>query len=327
MSSEVARSIEPRLPAAGAGGFLIRCGADLVYVAEDLYVRLFVLTLVLLAVCSGWSVWARLADSQRGNLALTIVFAGFGLAAAVAGIVKRRAAYGWLRRTRVRQSLPAVAAIVMMLADGPHSATWWMAFALLFVMASVSSTSMTVLAAVLAAAAYCGGTLLYDNPLVYRGDTSNLVGAAMLVVNALVARAVAESFGVFVLRLHRLELELTEPPPRPLKVENLARRPEPSPVAGDLRPAARRAPLSAVRSSLTARQLEVLLLVRDGLHHDEIASCLSVGRRQVERLVEQARSRVGAATTSELVGMLVDGRLVPAPTEPRRGAGQAPGSD
>jgi hypothetical protein len=61
------------------------------------------------------------------------------------------------------------------------------------------------------------------------------------------------------------------------------------------------------------------LLVRDGLHHDEIASCLSVSRRQVERLVEQARSRVGAATTSELVGTLVDGRLVPAPLEPRRG--------
>ncbi len=219
MSSEVARTIGPRPPAAGAGGFLIRCGADLVYVAEDLYVRLFVLTLVLLAVCSGWSVWARLADSQRGSLALTVVFAGFGLAASLAGIVKRRAAYGWLRRTRVRQSLPAVAAIVMMLADGPHSATWWIAFALLFVMASVSSTSMTVLAAVLAAAAYCGGTLLYDNPLVYRGDTSNLVGAAMLVVNALVARAVAESFGVFVLRLHRLELKLTEPPPRRRAVE------------------------------------------------------------------------------------------------------------
>ncbi len=318
MSSEVTRRTQPRPPTVEADGFLIRCGADLVYVAEDLYVRLFVLTLVLLAVCSGWSVWARLADSQRGSLALTIVLAGFGLAAALAGIIKRRAAYGWLRRTRVRQTLPAVAAIVMMLADGPHSATWWMAFALLFVMASVSSTSMTVLAAVLAAAAYCGGTLLYDNPLVYRGDTSNLVGAAMLVVNALVARAVAESFGVFVLRLHRLELELAEPPPGPLKVENLARRPAPSAVTADTPPRVPRARLSA-RSLLTARQLEVLLLVRDGLHHDEIASCLSVSRRQVERLVEQARSRVGAATTSELVGMLVDGRLVPAPIEPRRG--------
>jgi hypothetical protein len=65
----------------------------------------------------------------------------------------------------------------------------------------------------------------------------------MLVVNALVARAVAESFGVFVLRLHRLELELTEPPLRPLRVENLARRPASSAVAGG-RPAARRARLS-----------------------------------------------------------------------------------
>ena len=66
---------------------------------------------------------------------------------------------------------------------------------------------------------------------------------------------------------------------------------------------------------LTARQLEEAFLVRDGLHQDEIAACLSISRRQVERLLQQARERSGAATTSELVAMLVRSQFVPPPRD------------
>jgi DNA-binding CsgD family transcriptional regulator len=297
----------------GAGGFLVRRGADLVHVVEGLYVRLFVLTLVLLALGSGWSVWARLADAQRGQLVLTVAFAALGVVTALAGIVLRRRAYRWLRYNRARQSLPGVVAVVILLADGPHSATWWMAFALLFVMASVSSTSLTLLAALFAAGAYIGGTLIYGSALIYHGDMSNLVGAAMLVVDALVARAVTEVFGSYVLHLHRLETQIAEAPVAPpIKVANLAGSPaEPQREPAPSRSARRRA-LNSGGSRLTARQLEVALLIRDGLHAYEIANCLAISQRQVERLSEQARTRVGAATTSELVAMLVRGRLLPA---------------
>ena len=204
--------------------YLIQSGADLVYAAEDLYLRLFALTLFLLMLCSGWSVWARLEDAQRGNLALTFALSGFGALAATVGLLRRRHAYCWLRHDRSRQIIPGVAAALMMLIDGPHSATWWMAFALLFVTASVASTTLTLTAAIASAAAYLGGTLLYGSPLVYRGDTSNVIGAAMLIVNASVGRAVAEIFGSLTLRLHRVETELRRPRP-PVVVPNLAERP------------------------------------------------------------------------------------------------------
>jgi LuxR family quorum sensing-dependent transcriptional regulator len=70
---------------------------------------------------------------------------------------------------------------------------------------------------------------------------------------------------------------------------------------------------------LTARQLQVVLLAHDGLRQAEIAACLGISARQVERHLEQARKRAKAATTAQLVAMLVGGRLAP--------ASQAPGSD
>jgi len=309
MASEIAvRSFGSTSPDFGHR-FLVQRGADLVHVLEDLYGRLFLLTLVLLLLSSGWSVWANLADPQRGQLVLTVAFAVIGMAAATASITRRNRVYRWLRYSRARQVLPAMVAVGMMLADGPHSPAWWIAFASLFVVASVSSTSLTLVASVVAGAAYIGGTLLYQAPLVYQGDTTNIVGAAMLVVDALVARAVAEAFGSFVLRLHRIEAELAEPVSTPVRVKNIA-----TPVTEEPRPTNGSSPRQAVRrrrSLLTARQLEVVLLVRDGLHQDEIANCLSISTRQVKRLIEQARQRVSASTTSELVAMLVQDRLVP----------------
>jgi len=70
--------------------------------------------------------------------------------------------------------------------------------------------------------------------------------------------------------------------------------------------------LRARTSLLTSRQLEVALLARDGLLEGEIAACLGISVRQVERLLHDARERSGAATTSELVALLVTGRLAPA---------------
>jgi DNA-binding CsgD family transcriptional regulator len=307
-STEIAeRGVGGLAPFPSGTGELIRSGADVVYVAEDLYFRLFRMMLVLLAAASAWSVWARLGDSQRGSLVLTAIYAGCGVALSVVGFAMGWRAYAWLRRDRIHQLTPAFVGAIMMLSDGPHSASWWMAFALLFVMASVSSTSLTVVGAALAAAAYICGTLVDGSPLIYQGDTGNVIGAAMLIVNALVARSVLEAFGSFVMRLHRLEAQISEAEQVPRRVPNLeSSRPDPVSMPGQRR----RSP-ARWRSVLTARQLEVAFLVRDGLHQDEIAACLSISRRQVERLLEQARARSGAASTGELIAMLVRGKLVP----------------
>jgi DNA-binding CsgD family transcriptional regulator len=67
-------------------------------------------------------------------------------------------------------------------------------------------------------------------------------------------------------------------------------------------------------SCLTVRQLEAVLLARDGLKQAEIAVSLGISPRQVERLLSEARARAGAATTSQLVAMVVTDHLVATPT-------------
>ena len=62
-------------------------------------------------------------------------------------------------------------------------------------------------------------------------------------------------------------------------------------------------------SRLTARQLEVALLLRGGLRYAEIAERLGITPRQVARLAGQARERASAGTSSHLVAMLAQGRL------------------
>ena len=62
-------------------------------------------------------------------------------------------------------------------------------------------------------------------------------------------------------------------------------------------------------STLTARQLEVALLLRGGLRYAEIAERLGITPRQVARLAGQARERASAGTSSHLVALLAQGRL------------------
>ncbi|MBN8867135.1 MAG: helix-turn-helix transcriptional regulator [Solirubrobacterales bacterium] len=68
-------------------------------------------------------------------------------------------------------------------------------------------------------------------------------------------------------------------------------RPEPEPVVD--------------RERLTPRQAEVTALLAGGLRHQEIADRLGVSVPHVRRLARQARERVGARTTAELIASTV----------------------
>jgi len=110
-----------------------------------------------------------------------------------------------------------------------------------------------------------------------------------------------------VLGRRRLIVAERQQTPSPLRVPNLAASAAAGPAHEASPPAAQRTPLSTSR--LTARQLQVTLLLRDGLRQTEIAGCLGISVRQVERLLGAARERAGATTTSELVAMLASGAL------------------
>jgi len=293
---------------------LIHCGADLVHLTEELHVRLLAVTLTMLGVAGVITVPLAQTDAREHVSLATTVFVTLAIIASVSGIKHRRAAYRWLRATRSHQLAPAVVGCMVVLLDGPYSPSWWIAEALLFVVAAVADLRTTMLASVSTAAAYLAGTLLHGASILPGGDNEYLTVAVAITVNPLVARTIAEVFAKFTLRLHQIELQTAEARQAPIRVQAIA-----TPVA-DPRSARRDADTSKHRlrrskrtaSNLTARQLEVVLLARDGLRQAEIAAALAISPRQVERHFEQARERAGAATTAQLIAMLVTRGLAPA---------------
>lgn len=306
-------------------GALIRRGAQLVDLCEELHIRMFSLALVLLGVAGVVSIPLALANPLERPDALSAVFCAAALLAAGGGLVYRRPLYLWLRHSRPRQLAPGLLAAAIVVADGPYSPCWWVALALALVVATAGTAGPTLIASLLAASGYAAGTLLRGASLLPGGDGEYLTVLGGLLTNPLLARALTESFARFVLRLHRLEGEtVAARRSAPAALLGAAHPGGGAPEAdGDLPsrraqaaggdvPAPRRSPLRRNGASrLTARQLEVALLARDGLRQAEIAAALGISARQVGRHLEEARQRSGAATTAQLVAMLVEGRLAP----------------
>jgi DNA-binding CsgD family transcriptional regulator len=68
-------------------------------------------------------------------------------------------------------------------------------------------------------------------------------------------------------------------------------------------------------SRLTARQVEVVALMADGLRYREIADCLAISVRQVQHHVSHAIGRLGVANAYELVRALVDEGVLASPCD------------
>jgi DNA-binding CsgD family transcriptional regulator len=62
---------------------------------------------------------------------------------------------------------------------------------------------------------------------------------------------------------------------------------------------------------LTARQLQVVALLADGLRYRDVAACLSITEGQVQRHVARAVERLDVHTANELVAVAVAEGLVP----------------
>jgi two-component system, NarL family, response regulator LiaR len=57
--------------------------------------------------------------------------------------------------------------------------------------------------------------------------------------------------------------------------------------------------------TLTARERQVLVLLADGLAHDEIAKRLGIGSETVRTHVRKASSRLGASTRTQAVAIAI----------------------
>ncbi len=157
---------------------LIECGADLVYLAEELYLRLFILTLLLTGVGCVASIWFAVIGSHT-SVALTATIALMAFAPTIYALARPRQCYRWLRYSRVRQMSPAVFAMLAVLCNGPDSPSWWVALPLLWVIAAVSSTGLSLATAIATAIAYLAGTTIAGTPLVHNGD-AEILGARLL---------------------------------------------------------------------------------------------------------------------------------------------------
>jgi len=308
MTTELARSRPSQF---GQRGVIIRSGAELVHLAEMLYLRLFRLVMLLTAVGALLSLWFGGLEAGKAPGATTAVFAGIGMSCAAVGFGRTHEVYCWLRYNRAHQAAPAVLAIAVVALNGADSPSWWVALPMLWVIADVSSMTLAASVGALVAGAFVVATVAGGTPLIHHGDAGILGAAVALPINAAIGGVAAEQFARFVLGLRRLQAQ-EHAPTAPRRVTAVVdppaesqSRPRPSTVREPRMPASR----------ITARQLEALLLARDGLLQPEIASCLGISSRQVERLMHDARERVGAATTSELIALLVSGGLVPAPTD------------
>jgi DNA-binding CsgD family transcriptional regulator len=303
----------PAAPVPLDGRALIRNGAELVHLAEELYVRLFRLVMLLTIAGSALSLWLGGLGPPGGPGVVTFLFAAAGTALATFGLARPRQLYCWLRYNRVHQLAPALLAVAAVSVNGAGSPSWWVALPLLWIVADIGSTVLAVGAALVAAAAYLAATAATGAQLVDHGDAGILAAAVALPINTAVGRLAAEVFARFVLNFHRVQYEQNiAERRRPVRVDSLAPTPQSEVAVSRLGTPTGRERRSARTSLLTSRQLEVALLARDGLLEGEIAECLGISVRQVERLLHDARERVGAATTSELVALLVTGRLVPA---------------
>lgn len=301
---------------------LVHCAADVVHLMETLFVRLFMFSLVILVQASLLSIGYDAVVHSAAPGAKTVAIAACASVAALVALRRPWRTYRWLRRSSLRQLLPAGFAATAVLVNGPDSPSWWIAIPILWVVGSVSSTRLTVAAATLTAVAFLAGTLVGAHmPVSDLFDNVRIVASAVgLPAFSYIGRGVIfERFASLVFSLEHDQPQSQDKPRPPLRVVNRAStRPASTTTRGR---ASRQSP---VPFPLTARQLEVALLIRDGLHQSEVAECLGISIRQVERHLRDARERTKATTTCHLIAILATSRPHTHPDGP---ASQAPQLD
>lgn len=311
---------------------LVRCGAELVELAERFYRGIFlgILVFVGLAALAALALLPLRAGADGPPL-FGVIAASALVAVTPLALWRRRNLYLALRRhPRLELVLVAVSAALIALVFPLHSQLWWPSCALLMLLAVVAPLWRVLV--------YCLMVLVAN--LLAHVATGDLDETPTVAVIGLwigypfwtcTVAAITGQMASHLLRLnaaapplpaHRIRVSAreragndeTQPDGHGATAE---RRPEISDsaevTAGTLPSASDEAASEPRCARLTARQLQVVALLADGLRYREVADCLGISVRQVQRHVTQAILRAGVRTTAELVALAVGEGIVPRP--------------
>jgi DNA-binding CsgD family transcriptional regulator len=290
---------------------LIRCGAELVEVSERFYRRLFLCGLMLVGGAAAAALGLlplRHSATHDSSSAPALVAAVILIIGILLAIRRAETMYRGLRRHRTAEfALVLLAAGLIALVPPLQSELWLPSCAIL--------STLAILVSLRRAMAYCLVALMANLAAhVVAGDLSITPAGAVVglwvgfpVWSAIVA-VMSEH-----LAAHLLALNATWVPRRlpPRRVTAWTRAPigDSFPAHDDGSASNREIPRRTDR--LTARQRQVVLLLADGLLYGEVAACLSISVRQVDRHVANARVRAGARSVNELVALAVSEGIAP----------------
>lgn len=211
--------------------------------------------------------------------------------------------------------------VAMTLDGGLRSTLYFPAHVVVALGAATGTRRASIAAGATLAVATVGSALLAGytpTELGELGELDVIVGGALgITLWSWLLWALLDRLADFALSLNRVGSRPPRPPP--VRVENLGGVPpaahspvaSPNPSEGpdgtanhDIR--------SDHRSTLglTARQLEVALLLAEDYSTGEIAAALGISPRTVYRHVEQSKDRAGAATREQLAALIVAAGLI-----------------
>jgi DNA-binding CsgD family transcriptional regulator len=269
-------------------------------------------------------VWGLLSAllQRTGASAAGVAVCAVAVTAMVVAAAHAPALYRLLRRRPWGLLVPALCLAAGTPLAGPHNQLFVPIVGVVGVL-GIATTFPVVVAAGSIAAAGLGAAQLIG--------TGRPPGAVLAVLAVIVPPVmfwlIVERIAGFALRLHRsLERAVSAQPPLPDASDS---DPAPSPraappPAAHAEPERRALPQPRVLAvdgiALTSRQLQVVMLICEGLRHAEIAACLGIRPQQVHRHLAQARRRTASQSTPQLVAWARRSGLVPdAPTESHGG--------
>jgi DNA-binding CsgD family transcriptional regulator len=303
---------------------VVRSGAELVALSERFYGGVFVGAVGFAGLAALAALAVLPARNFPAGSPVALAFAGTGLiiVAAVLAVWRARQVYRALRRwPQLQLGLVAVAA-ALVASPKMTSGLWWPSCAILMALALVVPLRRTLLYCLLVLGTNLAGHLVAgDLDDIHPVDVIGLwIGFPLWLMTVAI---VTDRLSSYVLRLNaeqvaeapreppaRVDVSYPEPPSQPT-----VRAAEVAVATGGEDPAAPEAPPAASRR-LTARQLQVVVLLADGLRHREVAACLSISERQVQRHVAEAVARLGLRNAYELAAVAVSEGLVPGAAAP-----------